>query len=498
MEEKLKLTVSEVLYQKYQQESDNFLFCRVPKSEGKRFIRFATDSMKPNVSNNGMIVSINPLEEYTLLDKSGTQVEKIQGVDLYNSYYEYLPFLDGERRNADKKTLEEEIKIAEENKKVIARITEQQKKSMEAAKTNPQTKQKSAEEQKQDVSTVKPLPESTNAPTEEVRKVYTQEQFNEIRKGIRNGVDVSKYKSINLNHLQMKEIRLGLESGIDVSAYNDHKFNANQMKEMRMGLSKSFDMKKYRGFTGEQLREIRLGLDRNLDVTKYANKRFHPEQMKLIRTGMQAGLDVALYNNPRFDISMMKKIQMDLMMKRIMDRIKEMFYHIKDRIADLIDEAKTSQIRKAVLMREVDAGVNEEIGGVAKFVTELIKDAEMISEEQSEEVQETIEENLKEKYEQVTEKQEPALTKEEVQKMIDAAVKEVLAKETVAEKVVTEETIAKTEKSDLSVEPQKKVRRLDEFLRELEKYEEAERMGLTDIPETTSEQSESDTYQEPK
>ena len=136
MEDKLKLTVSEVLYQKYPQESDNFLFCRVPKSEGKRFIRFAVDSMKPNVSNNGMIVSIDPLKEYTLLDKGGTQVEKIQGVELYNSYYEYLPFLDGERKNADKKTLEEESRIAEENKKVIARITEQQKKAREAVKEN--------------------------------------------------------------------------------------------------------------------------------------------------------------------------------------------------------------------------------------------------------------------------------------------------------------------------------------------------------------------------
>lgn len=476
MEDKLKLTVSEVLYQKYPQESDNFLFCRVPKSEGKRFIRFAVDSMKPNVSNNGMIVSIDPLKEYTLLDKGGTQVEKIQGVDLYNSYYEYLPFLDGERKNADKKTLEEESRIAEENKKVIARITEQQKKAREAVKENQNQQQKTGAE--------KVSVESTTAQKEDVQKVYTQEQFREIRKGIRNGVDVSKYKAIHFNHLQMKEIRLGLESGIDVNLYNNSQFNAAKMKEMRLGLSQGFDMKKYHGFNGEQLRQIRLGLDKNLDVTKYTNRKLNPEQMKLIRTGMQAGLDVTLFNNDCFDISMMKKIHTDLMVRKIINIVKDMFVRIKESIANLIDEVKVSNARRAALMNEIDEAVDRELGNTAKIITDLMTEAEMVSEEQSEEVTATVKENLETEYEKATDEKTP-ISKEEVVALIETMsremVKEILAKVQMEEAASDKEQLKESEeqevqeKIDLPMESQENVCSAEEVLAEIEEIEEYER-----------------------
>ena len=476
MEDKLKLTVSEVLYQKYPQESDNFLFCRVPKSEGKRFIRFAVDSMKPNVSNNGMIVSIDPLKEYTLLDKGGTQVEKIQGVELYNSYYEYLPFLDGERKNADKKTLEEESRIAEENKKVIARITEQQKKAREAVKENQNQHQKQGAE--------KVSVESTTAQKEDVQKVYTKEQFREIRKGIRNGVDVSKYKAIHFNHLQMKEIRLGLESGIDVNLYNNSQFNAAKMKEMRLGLSQGFDMKKYHGFNGEQLRQIRLGLDKNLDVTKYTNRKLNPEQMKLIRTGMQAGLDVTLFNNDRFDISMMKKIHTDLMVRKIINIVKDMFVRIKESIADLIDEVKVSNARRAALMNEIDEAVDRELGNTAKIITDLMTEAEMVSEEQSEEVTATVKENLETEYEKATDEKTP-ISKEEVVALIETMsremVKEILAKVQMEEAASDKEQLKESEeqevqeKIDLPMESQENVCSAEEVLAEIEEIEEYER-----------------------
>lgn len=47
------------------------------------------------------------------------------------------------------------------------------------------------------------------------------------------------------NFMQMDEIRLGLKCGLDVSIYADPKFNWEQMDEIRLGLIDGLDVSKY-------------------------------------------------------------------------------------------------------------------------------------------------------------------------------------------------------------------------------------------------------------
>lgn len=61
-------------------------------------------------------------------------------------------------------------------------------------------------------------------------------QMNQIRLGLRDGLDVSKYANPKLDSLQMDQIRLGLRDGLDVSIYADPKFNHSKMRKIRQGL----------------------------------------------------------------------------------------------------------------------------------------------------------------------------------------------------------------------------------------------------------------------
>jgi hypothetical protein len=60
----------------------------------------------------------------------------------------------------------------------------------------------------------------------------------QIRKGLKDGLDVSIYADPKFNSSQMEEIRWGLEDGIDVSQYADPKYTDSQMDKIRMGLRK--------------------------------------------------------------------------------------------------------------------------------------------------------------------------------------------------------------------------------------------------------------------
>ncbi len=61
-------------------------------------------------------------------------------------------------------------------------------------------------------------------------------QMDQIRLGLRDGLDVSKYANPKLDSLQMNQIRLGLRDGLDVSQYATPKFTHWQMDQIRLGL----------------------------------------------------------------------------------------------------------------------------------------------------------------------------------------------------------------------------------------------------------------------
>ena len=62
--------------------------------------------------------------------------------------------------------------------------------------------------------------------------------MHEIRFGLEEDLDVSKYANPKFNREQMREIRYGLED----AKYADPKFHYSQMQENRLGLEKGLDV----------------------------------------------------------------------------------------------------------------------------------------------------------------------------------------------------------------------------------------------------------------
>ena len=62
--------------------------------------------------------------------------------------------------------------------------------------------------------------------------LFNNIQMREIRLGLEEGLDVSKYANPNFTPLQMKEIIEGLKKGLDISKYADKNFNWYQMEQI--------------------------------------------------------------------------------------------------------------------------------------------------------------------------------------------------------------------------------------------------------------------------
>jgi len=71
---------------------------------------------------------------------------------------------------------------------------------------------------------------------------FNELQKEELRKGLRKGLDIRYYMDPKYKRKQMREIRKGLESGVDVSKYAYYKFSHKQMKEIREGLEEGINV----------------------------------------------------------------------------------------------------------------------------------------------------------------------------------------------------------------------------------------------------------------
>ena len=97
---------------------------------------------------------------------------------------------------------------------------------------------------------------------------------NELKLCQEMGADVQKLKSLHFNTLQLSEIRKGLSDKLDVSKYMDPNLSWGAMEEIRLEMYQGIDMSSYReqGFDTTQLAQIREGLVAGIDVTPYAKK----------------------------------------------------------------------------------------------------------------------------------------------------------------------------------------------------------------------------------
>ena len=131
------------------------------------------------------------------------------------------------------------------------------------------------------------------------------------------GADVDKLKAMKFNPLQLRQIRLGLADKVDVSRYMDPKLSWIEMQEFRIELAHNMDLSEYRsqGFDVMQLREIRKGLAAGIDVSEFAQKKYFADQMRQIRLGLMPEIDIPIvfYADPSFDSLQMREIRKGLM-----------------------------------------------------------------------------------------------------------------------------------------------------------------------------------------
>ncbi len=158
------------------------------------------------------------------------------------------------------------------------------------------------------------------------RDQFTNDQIEEIEKGIASGVDVSLYAKPEFFAIQMHEIRLGLEEGISVKLYARPDYDWFQMEEIRKGLLAGVDIQKFAApsISYDRMRQLRKGLMQGIDLysyrkldagilrqlrkaavakirlVDYINQGYNVEQLEQIRIALAKGQNIAPYLNRTF------------------------------------------------------------------------------------------------------------------------------------------------------------------------------------------------------
>ena len=99
---------------------------------------------------------------------------------------------------------------------------------------------------------------------------YDYLQMELLRKGMEEGLDVSKYASVDLNPNQMWEIMEGLRSGVEVSRFAGRQYDAAQMREIRLGLETGVDTNSYEdpSLDADAMRDRRV----NLGIPRFGSR----------------------------------------------------------------------------------------------------------------------------------------------------------------------------------------------------------------------------------
>lgn len=146
------------------------------------------------------------------------------------------------------------------------------------------------------------------------KQSYLEEQNQEIRLGMEEGLDVSIYSKPELNWMQMEQIRMGLKDKVNVSAYADSTYGYNTMKQIRLSFYSSTDLTPYldRGFENNELEQIRLALEEGLPIDRWLTDDMYSQQIHEIRIGLYEGLDVSKYANVKYNWMQMQEIRLGL------------------------------------------------------------------------------------------------------------------------------------------------------------------------------------------
>lgn len=141
-------------------------------------------------------------------------------------------------------------------------------------------------------------------------EVFDELQLQEIKMGIKSGVDVDTYADPSFFFLQMKEIRLGLEHGIDILEYADVDYDWYQMEEIRVGLEHNLDVSIYakEEYSFLLMREIRKGLEQGINLLPFVERKFGNSILKQIRHANKCGIIIEKYVMDGFNSDQLEQI----------------------------------------------------------------------------------------------------------------------------------------------------------------------------------------------
>ena len=140
---------------------------------------------------------------------------------------------------------------------------------------------------------------------------FSEEQKEEILRGIDCGVDASKYAFTFLRPLLMKTLREMLLLEFDISQLNLLRLNIMQLNAIKQGLIDNVDVSIYydERFAASEMLFLENCLANNEDVSVFADYRYNQEQMAEIRRGLINGEDISVYADPIYSEQMMQIIR---------------------------------------------------------------------------------------------------------------------------------------------------------------------------------------------
>ncbi|MBQ1902575.1 MAG: DUF342 domain-containing protein [Lachnospiraceae bacterium] len=133
-----------------------------------------------------------------------------------------------------------------------------------------------------------------------------------IRIGLEKGLDVSKYARHEYDWFQMEEIRLGLEFGLPISRYANPDIPYKIMHEIRLGLAEGIDLGRQKNLDWKTLEQIRLAYSLGIDLNSYIEKGYDSYQLEEIRLAREVGIIMDPYLRPEFRAASIHEIRLGM------------------------------------------------------------------------------------------------------------------------------------------------------------------------------------------
>ena len=114
---------------------------------------------------------------------------------------------------------------------------------------------------------------------------------------------LKEYEKQGFDDWQLYEIRKGLENGVDVTKYTDLELSDEEMAKIRKELFQdNFEKNEVL-----KVEEKENSIDKNIDINNINIDSFNIGQQQQIEWGLESGIDVKEYADPKFNSYQMEE-----------------------------------------------------------------------------------------------------------------------------------------------------------------------------------------------